>query len=94
MIGMNRTVVGERTAAYEYLRIERTPDGIDYVAIPVRQELTRFRLVECTDNHAVFENPDHDFPSRVIYERSGEKLIGRIEGNRGGKEIAGGWRRP
>ena len=91
MIGMNRTVVGERTAAYEYLRIERTSDGIDYVAIPVRQELTRFRLIECAENRAVFENPDHDFPNRIIYERTGDKLIGRIEGKRGGKEASAQW---
>lgn len=91
MIGMNRTVVGERTAAYEYLRIEATADGIDYVAIPVRQELTRFRLIECANNRAVFENPDHDFPSRIIYERDADKLIGRIEGTRGGKEASAQW---
>lgn len=91
MIGMNRMVIGERTASYEYLRIERTEDGIDYVAIPIRQSLTRFRLIECAGDRVVFENPDHDFPNRIIYERSGDKLIGRIEGMRGGKEASAQW---
>lgn len=32
-----------------------------------------------------FENPQHDFPQKVSYRlESADRLIGRIEGNRGG----------
>ena len=38
-----------------------------------------------TSNEAVFENPAHDFPQRVIYKRDGDKLNARIEGTKDGK---------
>src|SRR5215471_17517347 len=34
MLGMSRTVVGDKTAEFEYLRIEQRADGIYYVAHP------------------------------------------------------------
>jgi len=34
MLGMSRTLSGERMVAFEFLRIETRPDGIFYVAQP------------------------------------------------------------
>src|SRR6185503_2767987 len=34
MLGMSRTVAGEKTVEFEYLRIEQRDDGIYYVAHP------------------------------------------------------------
>ncbi len=41
---------------------------------------------EITDSSAVFSNPDHDFPQRIIYLRGadGDSLWARIEGEIGG----------
>ena len=42
-----------------------------------------------SDREVIFENPDHDFPQRVIYRLiSDEDLLGRIEGMIDGKERA------
>jgi hypothetical protein len=41
---------------------------------------------------AIFENPQHDFPQRVIYRRDGESLFARIEGQMGGTQRAVEWR--
>lgn len=38
------------------------------------------------------ENPDNDFPQRVLYERTGDVLTARIEGRLGDRERAMDWR--
>lgn len=55
----------------------------------VGQSAASFPLVRLSGQEAVFENPQHDFPQRVIYRRDGDRLTGRIEGRIGGeaKEI-------
>ena len=39
----------------------------------------------------VFENPEHDFPQRIIYTRSEDRLQARIEGDVGGEIRAETW---
>ena len=85
MIGSGRTVSGDKAIDFEFLRIVEDPDGIFYVARPSDNRETRFKLMRGTSNEAVFENPAHDFPQRVIYKRDGDKLNARIEGTKDGK---------
>lgn len=87
MIGMGRTIVRGKTVETEFLRIEESSTGVDYVARPGGAGETRFKMVRASDNEAVFENPTHDFPKRIIYRR--EKLGGlwaRVEGDGSEKE--------
>jgi hypothetical protein len=52
-----------------------------YVAIPVNQTITLFALTSFLGNKFIFENDEHDFPQRVIYEFvSDTQLNARIEG--------------
>jgi len=90
MMGMSRTVVGEKTAEFEYLRIEQRMDGIYYVAHPKAQcPGTDFRLTRSSASEAVFENPQHDFPKRIIYRKSGDdSLTASIDGGEGTKSMA------
>jgi hypothetical protein len=67
MLGLHRDVTAGRPAAWEYLRIEDGPGGIVYQASPGGAAPTPFRLVELTASRAVFANPDHDFPKRLVY---------------------------
>jgi hypothetical protein len=68
LVGVNRVYRGETLAFFEYLRIERAADGeIVYQARPQGREPTPFRLVEQGEHRAVFENPQHDFPRRLLY---------------------------
>ena len=91
MMGVNRTVRQSRTVAFEYLRIEKRPEGIYYLASPNgRHPPTPFKLIEVTDRKVVFENPEHDYPQRVIYWRKDDKLYGRIEGQRAGQSSGNG----
>ena len=92
MLGLNRTVIDGRTAAFEYLRIEATPDGVVFLASPQgRHPPTRFALIESGPQRAVFENPHHDFPNRIVYERRGNRLDARIEGQQDDQPISEEW---
>ena len=90
LIGMSRTVAGDRTVFFEYLRIEARGGEIYYVAHPqARTPGTDFRLVRLEGQEAVFENPAHDFPKRIVYRRNGDgTLTARVEGGGGEKEKA------
>ena len=47
-----------------------------------------FKLISCSGNRYVFENKEHDYPQRVIYELvSMNDLKARIEGKKNGKEM-------
>lgn len=82
MIGMARNVQSGKVLEYEFtlLRQERNGD-IVYVASPSKQSETTFTLTSLRDGEAVFENPQHDFPKKVIYTRKADgSLLAAIEG--------------
>jgi hypothetical protein len=90
MLGVSRTIADGKTVAFEYMRIVQEDSGdIYFVAIPSGQKETRFKLVRSGKHDVTFENPEHDFPHRVIYRlQDGGSLIGRIEGVSKGREKA------
>ena len=56
-----------------------------FIAMPSGQKTVVFPLLRLGETEVVFENPQHDFPQRVIYQLEGEtKLRARIEGMRKG----------
>lgn len=82
MLGVSRTVRDGTTVAFEFMRIVENEDGkVVFVALPSGQQPTTFEMISLSENEVVFENPEHDFPQRVIYRlMSGNRLTGRIEG--------------
>jgi Domain of unknown function (DUF6265) len=95
MMGMSRTVAGEKTVEFEYLRIEQRADGIYYVAHPkARCPATDFKLTRASANEAVFENPQHDFPKRIIYRKgTDDSLTASIDGGEGTNTISYAYRK-
>ena len=87
MLGIGRTVADGKVREYEFTQIREDKDGtIFYVAKPSGQEEGSFKLVKLQNKEAVFENPEHDFPQRVIYRLQSEgALFARVEGNVKGK---------
>jgi len=67
MVGMHRTAGPARRPFFENLRIEETEGGIDYLAAPRGEGLTRFSMTASSPEKAVFENLLHDFPKRISY---------------------------
>lgn len=93
MIGMSSTVNEDKMQDYEYLRIEAQADGVYYVALPSGQPPDKFKLVSINIDPRegatfyIFENPQHDFPQRVIYRRATEGwLYATVEGKLNGQD--------
>lgn len=86
MMGVSQTVNGNTTVEFEYMRIAQDGANVFYIAKPSQNPgETSFRLIRLAGQEAVFENPEHDFPQRVVYRRNGDNLTGRIEGNNNGR---------
>ncbi len=88
MLGVNRTISGERTVAFEFLRIEERPDGIVYVAHPgARSPGTEFVLTHHDAHEVVFENPEHDFPTMIRYRKQKDgSMVATIGGGETGED--------
>ena len=72
MLGVSRTVSRDKMVAFEFLRIVERDGGLVYVAQPGGAAPTEFVLTELGAKRAVFENPRHDYPKRIVYELSAE----------------------
>lgn len=69
--------------AFEYLRIMEKEGGLVYIAQPNGATATEFVMTEFSAKRAVFENPRHDFPKKIVYELTDGGLtatIGYIKG--------------
>lgn len=89
LLGVGRTVKSGKTIAHELMQIRETAPGrIVFIAVPSGQSEATFPLVRLTGQEVVFENPEHDFPQRVIYRRANDLLTGRVEGVENGREKA------
>ena len=72
MLGVGATIRYGRTAAFEFLRIEARDEGLVYVAHPGgRSPGTEFPATQVSADAVRFENPEHDFPTWILYERRG-----------------------
>jgi hypothetical protein len=69
MVGVGRTVRAGELVEYELLVIREQEGGLSYQAHPSGQPSAVFLSESLTDTAVVFQNPKHDFPKRVGYER-------------------------
>ena len=86
MLGMVRTVKGGQTVGFEFLQIRTNPHGkVIYIAKPSGQAEATFEASSVEDDSVVFENPEHDFPQRIVYRLVSEgRLTARVEGEHSG----------
>jgi hypothetical protein len=87
MIGTSHTVAKEKTVEYEFMVLRADANGdVFYVARPSGQPEALFKLVRATEREAIFENPEHDFPQRILYYLKDDgTLLAAIEGAKNGK---------
>ena len=84
MLGVSRTIKGDRAVAFEFLRIEFRPDGVFYVAQPGGRTKTEFKLIASDGKSATFENPAHDHPKKIRYSLGADgSLKAELEGAEG-----------
>lgn len=90
IIGTSRRVADGFTREFEFLRIVTSGGGgFDYIALPQGEGETRFNMLSMQGGKVIFENPAHDFPTRIIYEFvPPDALHARIEGNSDGRPLA------
>lgn len=82
MLGMARNVRAGKVLEYEFTLLRQESNGdIFYIASPSRQTQTAFKLTSWSNGEAVFENPQHDFPKKIVYARRPDgSLLAAIEG--------------
>ena len=86
MLGVSRTVSRDKMVGFEFLRIVERDGGLVYVAQPGGAPPTEFVLTELGSTRAVFVNPRHDFPQRIVYELAVEGgLCASISHAKGGR---------
>lgn len=86
MLGMGRTVKGNRTVSFEFMQFREENGSLVFLPQPGGGARVSFPLKDAFGGKATFENLKHDFPQRVIYERKGKALMwASIEGMQNGK---------
>lgn len=86
MMGVSRTVSGGKMSEFEFLRIVERADGIFYIAQPNgRAPGTEFKLTKVSAEQATFENPQHDFPKRIMYKKTPDGITASIDAGEGTK---------
>lgn len=86
LLGVGRTVVGDRTVDHEFVIVRAFQGHLVYEAHPAQQTPTTFTSTDITPRRVVFENTAHDFPQQVGYElKSPTELVAWIAGTEGGK---------
>ena len=91
LTGRSYKINNNDTMVLENVVISLQGNAIFYTPV-VRDQNNRqpvpFKLISYNNNKYVFENREHDYPQRVIYELvSANDLRARIEGSKGGKEM-------
>lgn len=90
MLGISRTLRrnpgGDSTIAWEFIRLYERGTDLVYAAQPHNQPAAEFVSERVSDTEAVFANPAHDFPQRIIYRKvRHDSLRARIEGTQNGR---------
>ena len=75
MLAVSRTVARGAMRSFEFLRVVERDGGLVYIAQPGGAPPTEFVLTEVGDKRAVFDNPRHDYPKRIVYELSADGAL-------------------
>jgi hypothetical protein len=78
--GLSHTQRDGQLRSFEYLRIAPQGSTLAYLAQPGGRPPTRFELTDHGQDWVRFENPQHDFPQRIEYRRTGDALVAEIAG--------------
>ncbi len=83
-------IAGEDTVFYESVKLQARNRNIHYV-VSVKEQNNEapvsFKLVSADGSKLIFENPAHDFPSKITYTKIGsDSLYAEISGVTKGQE--------
>jgi hypothetical protein len=80
LMGLSRTIKAGKVVGFEYMRIESDAGSTRFIPQPQGAPPVVFTATEVAQNRLVVENPEHDFPQKVVYRREGEALTATISG--------------
>lgn len=82
MKGSAYVLIGTDTVFSEDLKLMQVDTSLFYIVnIQGAPDSTSFVLTKFENDEAVFENPDHDFPKRIVYRKvSNDSVYAYIEG--------------
>ncbi|MCR4030456.1 MULTISPECIES: DUF6265 family protein [Flavobacterium] len=88
--GESYFVVGEKDTVFgEHVKLEDKNGKLSFiVTVPGQNDElpVTFEMTSSTDNQIVFENPKHDYPSKIVYNKVGnDSLVAEIFGLKKGK---------
>lgn len=87
ILSANKEMIDGRVVMVEFERFTVENDDVILTPYPHgRQSEATFKLVEHDPrlSRAIFVNPEHDFPSRIVYERTGaDRLLITVTGREG-----------
>lgn len=89
LFGESFTTVEKDTVFYEQMDlVERNDSLICTISVKNqnKEKPVSFYLTQSTDNKMVFENPKHDFPNKIEYNKVGnDSIFAKIYGTENGK---------
>ena len=94
MLGTSLSGKGKEAGWFEFMRIAANKNGrLAFHASPGGAPASAFPLVASGPRQATFENPAHDYPTRIVYRRRGNVLEATISGPGGEKPRSWRFRR-
>jgi len=92
LFGESFTTVEKDTVFYEKIDLIERNDSLFYI-VSVRdqnkEKPVSFYMTKSTDNQIVFENPKHDFPNKIEYNKVGnDSIFAKIYGTQNGKQTS------
>ena len=85
MLSTAQTIRGDSLINYEFVALRTKGERLAYEAHPSGQPGATFLSIALTDSSVTFENLEHDFPTRIGYNRRGaDSVIAWISGPSGG----------
>jgi hypothetical protein len=87
--GVGRTVKSGKATFSEFLQIREEKGVLTYFAVlRLGGTATPFPATKVSDTEVIFSNPQHDYPTTIIYRRqSTDRLFARVEGQQNGKLV-------
>lgn len=91
MLGTSLAGKGGVASSFEFMRITADPGGgLTFWGAPGGKPAVPFRAAGGGAGLLVFENPAHDYPTRISYRRDGDILVATVSGPGGANPMT--WR--
>ena len=75
ILSYSSLVKNGKQAMYEFEKFDAQKGEVVYIPFPGGRRAAHFLLKKSSETRALFENPKKDFPTRIEFVRTGDKLV-------------------